>query len=312
MLGFSDICRRKHLAFATEKAYRLWIQSYIQALAGKSPKGNSEEKAEAYLTNLARRGVAAATQNQALNAIAFLYREVLERPLGTVDALRVRRPAMVRVALSLEEVRAVLQEVEDSPEYPLRLAARLLYGCGLRVCEALELRIKDVDLDGGRIIVRASKGQKDRVVSLPESVREEMRNQLRAARAVAKADAASGLPVALPTALARKYPNAEKSEGWAWVFPANGPIAHPRTGEQVRWRMHEVNLQRAVRRAALKAGVTAVVTPHVLRHSYATHVHAAGASARDIQEALGHSKLETTMRYLTPQKGGIRSPLDGM
>jgi integrase len=195
--------------------------------------------------------------------------------------------------------------------YPTRLVVRLLYGCGLRVSEPLELRIKDVDLAGARLIIRSAKGNKDRIVPLPQCVLGEMEAQLRVARAVWKGDAAAGLPVALPTALARKYPRAPFQESWAWVFPADAPARHPRTGQRVRWRMHEVNAQRAVRAAAVKAGIAVRVTPHVLRHSYATHAHAAGAPPRDLQEVLGHGKLETTMRYLRPAFG-IRSPLDAL
>ena len=307
----SEKCRRMHLSYATEKCYAGWARSYIRALA-KFPKAwTSERKAEAFLTALAQRNVAAATQNQALNAIAFLYREVLGTPLGTVDALRVKRPATVREALSVEETRALLGAMEDWGGYPTRLVVRLLYGCGLRVSEPLELRIKDVDLAGARLIIRSAKGNRDRIVPLPQCVLGEMEAQLRVARAVLKADAARGLPVALPTELARKYPKAPFQESWAWVFPAHARTTHPRTGQWVRFRMHEINVQRVVRAAAAKAGITVRVTPHVLRHSYATHAHASGAPARDLQEVLGHRKLETTMLYLRPAFG-VQSPLDAM
>jgi integron integrase len=305
----SDKCRRMHLSYATEKSYAGWARSYIRALPKFPNVWASEKKAEAFLTGLAKREVAAATQNQALNALAFLYKEVLGTPLGTVDALRVKRPATVREALNVEETRALLGAMEDWGGYPTRLVVRLLYGCGLRVSEPLELRIKDVDLDGARLIIRSAKGNKDRIVPLPQCVLGEMEAQLRVARSVLKGDAAAGLPVALPTLLAAKYPKAAFQEQWAWVFPAHVPSMHPRTGEHIRWRMHEVNAQRAVRAAAAKAGLAVRVTPHVLRHSYATHAHASGAPARDLQEVLGHGKLETTMRYLRPSFG-VQSPLD--
>ena len=276
------------------------------------PKGwSSERKAEAFLTGLAQRDVAAATQNQALNAVAFLYREVLGTPLGTVDALRAKRPATVREAMSIEDTRALLGAMEDFGGYPTRLIVRLLYGCGLRVSEPLELRMKDVDLNGARLTIRFAKGNKDRMVPLPQCLLGEMEAQMRVARAVWKGDVEAGLPIALPTALARKYPKAPFQEPWAWVFPAHAPVKHPRTGQRVRFRMHESNAQRAVRAAAAKAGIVMRVTPHVLRHSYATHAHASGAPARDLQEILGHGKLETTMRYLRPAFG-VRSPLDAL
>ena len=164
----------------------------------------------------------------------------------------------------------------------------------------------------GHIIVRQAKGNKDRIVGLPDCLRGELDAQLRVARAVCAGDAAAGLPVALPTLIGTKYPKARFEAEWAWVFPTEKPILHPRTGEKVRWRMHEVNVQRAVRRAAEKAGLEVKVTPHVLRHTYATHAHGAGAAARDLQAVLGHGKLETTMRYLEARPSGVRSPLDAL
>jgi integron integrase len=306
----SDFCRLKHLSYATEKSYSGWVQSYIRALGKMPAEWPSEQKAAAFLTQLARAGVAAATQSQALNAIIFLYRHVLGTALGDVEALRVRRPPTVRTALPVEEVRALLGAVEDVGGYPTRLVVRLLYGCGLRVSEPLELRIKDVDVAARRLVLRAAKGNKDRVVPLPECLRGEMEAQLRVARMVARADAEAKLPVAMPGLLAAKYPKAKFDSEWAWVFPMDKPVAHPRTGERVRWRMHEVNVQRAVRRAAQKAGIAARVTPHVLRHCYATHAHATGAAARDLQAVLGHTNLETTMRYLEAQPARVMSPLD--
>ncbi len=309
--SLSDKCRRMHLSYATEKSYAGWAQSYIRVLPKYPKEWTSEKKVEAFLTGLAKRNVAAATQNQALNAIAFLYKEVVGTPLGTVNALRVKRPATVREALSVDDTRALLAAMEDWGGYPTRLVVRLLYGCGLRVSEPLELRIKDVDLGGARLIIRSAKGNKDRIVPLPQCVLGEMEAQLRVARSVLKDDVAAGLPVAMPTELARKYPKAPFQEPWAWVFPGHAPMTHPRTGLRVRFRMHEINAQRAVRAAAAKAGIAMRVTPHVLRHSYATHAHASGAPARDLQEVLGHTKLETTMRYLRPAFG-IVSPLDAL
>ena len=308
----SDICRLNHLSYATERSYAGWVKSYMKQVAGMPAEWTSEQKTGEFLTRMARTSVAAATQNQALNALNFLYGKVLGTPLGNVEALRVRRPATVRTALSVPEVRSLLAAVEDVGGYPTRLVVRLLYGCGLRVSEPLELRIKDVDVSGGRLVLRGAKGNKDRVVLLPDCLRGEMETQLRVARVVARADAEAKLPVALPGRLRVKYPRSQFDEAWCWVFPMDKPVNEPRTGERVRWRMHEVNVQRAVRRAAEKAGLSIRVTPHLLRHSYATHAHAGGASARDLQEALGHGKLETTMRYLTPVVGGVRSPLDAL
>ena len=305
-----DAMRVRHLSLRTEKAYALWLRSYMEAVCTYPPEWTSEEKVARFLTEQARRGVAASTQTQALNALVFFYGSVLGAPLGSLDAVRVRRPAMVRLALSVEQTHDFLAALEDVGGYPTRLVVRLIYGCGLRVTEPLELRIKDVDLAGQRLVIRGAKGGKERVVSLPKSLRGDMEGQLRMARAVWRGDVAAGLPTALPGLLRRKSPRLASAEAWAWLFPAHTAMAHPRTGERVRWRMHEVNVQRAVRAAAARAGIEGKVTPHVLRHCYATHAHRAGAAVRDLQEALGHVHVDTTVRYLSPEPAGVRSPLD--
>ncbi len=308
----SDVCRLKRYSYATEKSYAGWIRSYSRELVTMPAAWTSEEKAGEFLTRIAKKGVAAATQSQALNALVFLYGQVLGTPLGNVEALRVRRPAVVRTALTADETRSLLGAMEDHAGYPTRLVVQLLYGCGLRVTEPLELRVKDVDVEAGQFVVRAAKNNKDRVVALPECLGEGMAAQLRVAKAVAKGDQEAGLPIALPDLLAVKIPRARFDTGWAWVFPTSKAIADPRTGEQVRWRMHEVNVQRAVRKAADKAGLSVKVTPHVLRHTFATHAHHAGAAARDLQAVLGHTKLETTMGYLEARPANVRSPLDSL
>ena len=308
----SDALRLRHFSHRTEQSYRMWLQSYMEAVR-RLPRGwTSEQKVEAFLTAQARRGVAASTQNQAFNALAFFYKAVLKTPLGTIEAARVRRPERVRTALSVEETRALLGSMEDVGGYPTRLVARLLYGCGLRVGEPLELRIKDVNLAERQVTLRGAKGGKDRIVPLPECMVTEMEGQLRVARAVWRGDAAAGVPVALPGLLARKSARLGLSVAWAWVFPGHGLAKHPRTGGRVRWRMHEVNVQRAVRAAAARAGLVGRATPHVLRHCYATHAHRSGAAARDLQAVLGHSQLETTMRYLAAEPGRVRSPLEAL
>ena len=306
-----EAVRVRHFSLGTEKSYGMWLRSYMGAVRGYPAGWPPEKKIARFLTEEAVRGVAASTQNQALNALVFFYKVVLGVPVGEIEAGRARRTERVRAALPVGETRAVLGAVEDVGGYPTRLVALLLYGAGLRVTEPLELRLKDVDLAARRLVIREAKGQKDRVVALPEVLVEGMRGQLRMARAVWRADRAAGLPVRLPGLLRRKSPGLALTEGWAWVFPAHAAGAHPRTGELVRWRMHEVNVQRAVRAAAERAGLAGRVTPHVLRHCYATHAHEAGAPVRNLQEAMGHTQIETTMRYLTPSAAGVRSPLDG-
>lgn len=306
----TDAVRLRHFSHATEKAYALWLRSYMKVVRGYPAEWSAELKVQRFLTAEARRGVSASTQNQAMNALVFFYKVVLESPLGIVEAARARRPERVRTALPVAETRALLGALEDVSGYATRLVAHLLYGAGLRVTEPLELRIKDVDVAGRRLAIRGAKGVKERVVELPRVLVEAMGGQLRMARAVWRADVAARVPVSLPGLLARKSPRLALTEGWAWLFPAHAPMDHPRTGERVRWRMHEVNVQRSVRAAALKVGLAGKVTPHLLRHCYATHAHQAGAAARDLQVALGHSHLDTTMRYLAPAEAGVRSPLD--
>ena len=307
----TDAVRVRHFSLATEKSYRLWLRSYMAAVPEYPADWGPEKKIEKFLTEEARRGVAAGTQNQALNALMFFYKSVLKVAVGKIEGVRARRPEHLRKALTVEETRSLLGAMEDVGGYPTRLVALLLYGAGLRVTEPLELRRKDVDVPGRRLFIRGAKGAKDRVVELPRTLVEAMEAQVRTARAAWRKDAGAKLPVALPGLLAAKSPRLGLSEGWAWIFPAHEPVKHPRTGERVRWRMHEVNVQRAVRAAAGKVGLLGKVTPHVLRHCYATHAHEGGAPVRNLQEAMGHTQIETTMRYLAPTAAGVRSPLDG-
>lgn len=301
--------RLRHFALKTEKAYCFWLQSYMTSVRKYPASWTSAQKVQRFLTDEAHRGVAASTQNQALNALVFFYESVLEAPLGTIEAARARRPPTVRTALSSDETLRLLEAVEDVAGYPTRLVCWLIYGCGLRVTEPLELRLKDIDMPECRGVVRGAKGGKDRIINLPVTLMDGISAQVRLARAVWRADTAAEIPVSLPGLLARKSPRLAFTEAWAWLFPAHAPSANPRSGRKERWRMHEVNVQRAVRAAAARVGLTGRVTPHSLRHSYATHAHRDGASARDVQEALGHAHLETTMRYLTPAPR-VASPAD--
>jgi integrase len=269
-----------------------------------------ERKIESFLTKLAKQNVSASTQNQAFNALLFFYREVLDVEPQNINAMRAKRPAHVRVAPSMDDVRRLLEAVGDVHGYPTRLVVRLLYGCGLRVTEPLNLRVKDVLLAESRLVIRGAKGGKDRVVALPCSLVADLRQQLRAARVTWEMDARNRVPVELPGRLAAKYPSAALAWQWAWVFPSKTTCRHPRTGATVRWRMHEANVQRAVKAAAANIGV--MMTPHVLRHGYATHALRLGSNVRDIQDALGHSHINTTMGYLTAGTCAVRSPLEDM
>lgn len=306
-----DLMRLRHLALSTERTYLLWMSSYIDWLSKHGRQmPDSRSRVEGFLTMLAHRSVSASTQNQAFNALLFLYEQVRGEKLPEIRALRAKRPRTHRTALPKADTLALLAKVPDVAGYPTRLVARMLYGCGLRVSEPLNLRIKDVDVAHSRLIIRGAKGGKDRVVEVPCALMLEIKAQMARARVVWQADQLRKLPVEVPGQLAAKYRAAPFAWQWAWVFPAHQPCLHPRTCERVRYRMHEANVQRAVKLAARALGLESLATPHVLRHCYATHVLDAGANVRDVQEALGHSSLETTMVYVHPSPGRIRSPLE--
>jgi integrase len=271
----------------------------------------SEKKVEHFLTELASKyDVSASSQNQAFNAILFFYRAVLEQQLGNVNALRAQRPVHERHAPTLAETKLLLQAIRNVGGYPTNLIARMLYGCGMRVSEPLNLRIKDVNLERNSLCVRGAKGGNDRVVSLPSCLVPELRRQMEFAREVWLQDRQNRTPLMLPHCLARKYPEYEFSWSWAWVFPAHCPCRDPRTGRIVRYRMHEANVQRAVKYARRKLGIA--VLPHELRHGYATHCLERGVNPRAIQEAMGHKSLETTMGYLHAEALSVSSPLQAL
>jgi integron integrase len=305
------VIRLQHKALPTEESYILWLRRYITALRKMPASLSSEKKLERFLTDLARRqGLSASSQNQAFNAVHFFYRDVLRQTLGNIDALRATRPAHARHAPTLSETKSLLSTIRNLNGYPTNLLVRMLYGCGLRVSEPLNVRIKDIDLERRRLWIRGAKGGSDRVVSLPSSLLPELIQQIQVARAVWQRDSQDRTPLMLPHQLARKYPEYQFSWGWAWLFPAHHPCRDPRTGRIVRYRMHEANVQRAVKYARRKLGIA--VLPHELRHGYATHCLERGTNPRAIQEAMGHKSLETTMGYLHAEALSVSSPLDAL
>lgn len=255
-----------------------------------------------------KREVSASTQNQAFNAVLFFYKDVLGQPLQKVDALRATRPDRIRYAPTREEVLRLLPLVENQGGYPINLIVRLLYGCGLRVNEPLNLRIKDLDVANSRLFILSAKGGKDRVVRLPCSLALEIEQQLDFARAVWQRDQTAQVPVVLPNRLAAKYPAWQFAWKWAWLFPSHHPCRHPRTQAWVRWHVLDCNVQRAVREASRQLGLT--LTPHNLRHAYATHCLDQGTNLKALQEAMGHKCIETTMGYCHAEALSVKSPLE--
>lgn len=306
-----EVCRRQHKSLSTERVYSLWLKEYIAFLPQVDALLSSEKKLECFLTMLAKqRDVSASTQNQAFNAICFFYKDVLGQPLQQVDSLRATRPDRVRYCPPRDEVMRLLPLVPNLGGYPTNLVTRLLFGCGLRVGEPIALRIKDVDLSNSRLMIIGAKGQKDRVVHLPCSLAEEIRHQMDFAKAIWKRDVAAKIPVVLPHQLARKYPAYAFAWSWAWLFPMHHPCKHPRTREIVRWHLLACNVQRAVKEASQKIGST--ITPHCLRHAYATDCLNRGTNIKALQDALGHKYAETTLGYCHADALSVRSPLESV
>jgi integron integrase len=306
-----EVLRTHHYALSTERTYLTWIRSYVRFHRPRHPRELGPDAIEAFLSDLAnRRHVAPKTQNQALNAVVFLYTKVLRMEpgdFGTFTRARVRH--RLPVVLSRQEAAQLLAHTHGLAG----LAARLMYGGGLRVGEVLKLRVKDVDFDRGEIIVRSGKGDKDRRTVLPEPAVAPLRAAIARAERLFAKDLADGLAdVELPYALARKYPSASRELGWRFVFSAQGLSTCPRTGAYRRHHLHNSYMQRAIRRARLDAGITKPVTCHALRHSFATHLLEDGYDIRTVQELLGHADVSTTMMYThVLNKGGlaVRSPL---
>jgi integron integrase len=306
-----EVARLRHLSQSTEDGYLLTIRRFIRFHGGRHPRELGVEEIRAYLSHLAiDRTVAASTQNAALAALLFLYRDVLHIDLPRIDEIeRARRPARRPVVLTRAEVHALLSRLDGAPW----LVASLLYGAGLRVMEALRLRVGDVNLARHELTIRDTKGLEDRVTMLPLSLVEPVQRQLAHARRTYEADRARGVGVSLPFALARKYPAAPLEWPWQYVFPAPAPARDPRSGHTLRHHLHEDAIQRAVKRAVRAAGLTVPASCHTLRHSFATHLLEDGYDIRTVQELLGHKSVKTTMIYthvLSRGPRAVRSPLD--
>ena len=307
-----DEARLRHLSLRTEDAYCNWIRRFILFHHKRHPNEMAAPEITQFLTHLAVEGrVAASTQNQALNALVFLYKQVLKTEAGRFDQL-VRAPQRRKlpVVLTREETEAVMAQL--TPEH--RLLASLLYGSGLRLMEAVRLRVKDVDLARSEIVVRDGKGEQDRITMLPQSIRPALEVQIDRVKSLHAEDLKQKRgEVYLPYALDRKYPNAAREFSWQYLFPAQRISTDPRSGKERRHHLNEMHLQRAIKRAVADARVNKNATSHSFRHSFATHLLENGYDIRTIQELLGHKDVRTTMIYthvLNRGGRGVRSPLD--
>lgn len=308
---FINFMRLKHWSLRTEESYVRWAQKYAAFLRERKPAGTSEQKVRAYLESIAPVS-AAKTQGQALNALVVFYREGLGQPLGELGSWsRAKRPQRLPSWLDADEACRVVSLLTGEAALP----CKLLFGSGLRLLEACRLRVMDVDLKNGALMIRGAKGAKDRIVPLPKSLREPIARHLTAVRALWEGDRAHDYPaIAMPTVgLEKKYPNAGKKWEWYWVFPSRTLSRDPRTGIYRRHHIHENSVQKALAVAAAKAGIAKRITCHGLRHSYASALVRAGTDVVKIQKLLGHTHLETTAVYLHAQPDailGVKSPLD--
>jgi len=309
-----DRLRVKHYSIRTETQYLQWIKRFILFHDKRHPREMGAVEVEAFLTHLAVAGrVAAATQNQALSALLFLYREVLNIDLPWLDkVVRAKQPQRLPVVLTRQEVTAILDRMTGVHG----LMARLLYGTGMRLMECVRLRVKDVDFERAEIVVSDGKGAKDRITMLPQALIGPLQDHLRWRRQLFEDDKAKGrAAVYLPDALGKKYPTAAVDWPWQYIFPSGSYSIDPRSGEERRHHIDEKLLQRAVKKAVQASGVAKLATPHTFRHSFATHLLQSGYDIRTVQELLGHADVATTMIYthvLNKGGRGVTSPLDAM
>jgi integron integrase len=307
-----DLLEALHYSPRTRDTYVKWLERFFRFHAGRNPVALSEPDINAFLTDLAVKAeVSSSTQNQALAAILFFYRNVLGRPVDQLnDVIRAKKSIRLPVVMSRDEVRSVLALLKDEK----RLAARLMYGTGLRLAECLSIRVQDIDFARSELLVRNGKGAKDRVTMIPESLKQPLVEHLQRIRAIHESDKSAGFGrVLLPGTLDKKYPAASADWPWQWVFPQERRWKNPETGDEGRFHMDESTMQRAVHEAVIRAGLTKRVSCHTFRHSFATHLIENGYDIRTVQELLGHTDVKTTMIYthvLNKGPSGVRSPLD--
>jgi len=311
-----DLMSRDHYSVSTERTYCDWIKQYVRFHGMQNREslfGEAENKVEKFLTYLAtERNVAASTQNQAFNALVFLYKRVLGSPLENVRATRSRKTTRIPVVMTRDEVKPVIQLLDGIPE----LVVKLLYGSGLRITEAVRLRVQDIDFGFKQVTVRDGKGMKDRVTPFPDNLSALFRNHLEKVEMIHEKDLAKGYgTVYLPYALVRKYPNAEREWNWQFVFPGRGLSIDPRSEVIRRHHVDPSAINKAIKKVVRQTNITKKVSAHTFRHSFATHLLQRGTDIRTIQSLLGHKDLETTIIYthVLKQGGeGVVSPLDDL
>jgi len=309
-----EALRSRHYSRRTEQTYCHWARRFIFFHEVRHPADMAEPEINAFLTHLAvKEKVSASTQNQALSALLFLYRHVIGREVGDLgEVIRARKPKRLPVVMTRDEVKAVLANLSGDKQ----LMASLMYGAGLRLMECLRLRVQDVDFARNEMIIRDGKGAKDRITMLPESLKVPLRDHLTRVKAIHAMDLADGWGrVQLPEALDRKYPNAPTEWRWQWVFPQENRWKNSKTREEGRHHIDESLLQKAVKDAVARAGLTKRATCHTFRHSFATHLLEGGYDIRTVQELLGHQDVKTTMIYthvLNRGPAAVRSPIDAL
>lgn len=311
-----SLMRLLHYSIHTENAYCDWVKRFIQYHQIKEREGlliDAESKVEVFLTYLSVQGnVAASTQNQAFNSLVFLYKKLLKRPLKDVRSTRSKREPKIPVVLTKEEVKQVLSVMSGTSA----LVVKLIYGCGLRISEAVRLRVQDIDYGYKQVTVRNGKGSKDRVTPLPAMVIPLLEDHLAQVKVIFDKDVSDGFgQVYLPFALERKYPNANQEWGWQYVFPARSRAVDPRSGVTRRHHLDQSLINKAIKTAVKRVGIAKKVSAHTFRHSFATHLLQRGTDIRTIQSLLGHADLQTTMIYthVLKQGGeGVVSPLDDL
>ncbi|MBN1255608.1 MAG: integron integrase [Deltaproteobacteria bacterium] len=309
-----EALRLRHRSLSTERTYLMWVRRFQGFVGVKQPAGLEGRDLQDFLSYLAvEKKITPSTQNQALNAIVFFFRHVLEKNIDNeLNAVRAKQRRRLPVVLTVREVMTIFEHLIGTS----KLMAMLIYGCGLRLQECLRLRIKDIDLEQGVIIVRAGKGDKDRRTVLPEVLKDDLIRHMAEIRSLYEHDRKENVNgVWLPGALDKKYPKAGKEWGWFWLFPSKSLAVDPRNLIVRRHHVHPASIQKALKVALGKAGIAKQASVHTLRHSFATHLLEQGYDIRTIQELLGHQNLQTTMIYThVANKNilGVKSPLDVM